>query len=337
MDPCTQGLFGACFSSTFAKKKQTNVALICGAVGGLVPDLDVFIRSENDPLLSIEYHRHFTHSLFFVPLGGLLTSIILYLTIFKRRNSFRDIYLYSTIGFLTHGFLDACTSYGTSLFWPFSDLRVAWNIISIIDPIFTFLLIGSIILFFFRKSTSVIKLGTFLSICYLCLGIYKHEKVIHYMRDIAERRGHTIEKILLNPTIGNNILWRSIYKNREIYYVDAVYMPSFSKPKFKEGTKVNVIDKNTIFPELEYNSIQRQDIRRFSFFSQDYIYLHPDHSNIIADLRYGTLPYDSKSLWGIEINLADQRAHTNFVNLRNFQKIHYEKFWKMLKGEFPDD
>ena len=43
---------------------------------------------------------------------------------------------FSTLGILTHGFLDACTSYGTSLFWPFSSTRVSWNVISIVDPFF---------------------------------------------------------------------------------------------------------------------------------------------------------------------------------------------------------
>ena len=54
------------------------------------------------------------------------------------------------------------------------------------------------------------------------------------------------------------------------------------------------------------DSIQRNDILRFSYFSQDYIYLHPDYNNLIADLRYGTLPYDNKSLWGIEIDEKNQ-------------------------------
>ena len=38
---------------------------------------------------------------------------------------------------LTHPLLDAHTAYGTQLFWPFSDERFAWSIISIIDPLFT--------------------------------------------------------------------------------------------------------------------------------------------------------------------------------------------------------
>lgn len=38
---------------------------------------------------------------------------------------------------LTHPLLDACTTYGTQLFEPFSTLRVAWNVISVADPLYT--------------------------------------------------------------------------------------------------------------------------------------------------------------------------------------------------------
>ena len=50
-------------------------------------------------------------------------------------------------------------------------------------------------------------------------------------------------------------------------------MPLFGKPKVKKGTKVKVIDKETVFPEIN-DSLQRNDIRKFSFFSQNlFIYI----------------------------------------------------------------
>ena len=50
-------------------------AWLYGCVGGLAPDLDVFIRSSADPLVALEYHRHFTHSLLFIPIGGTLVGL----------------------------------------------------------------------------------------------------------------------------------------------------------------------------------------------------------------------------------------------------------------------
>jgi inner membrane protein len=333
MDPFTQGLLGASISGSFAKKKTLKVAAICGAIGGMAPDLDAFIKSANDSLLSIEYHRHFSHSLAFVPLGGLFVTLFLYF-FFKNKISFKNLYTYTTTGFLSHGLLDACTSYGTRLLWPFSDLRVSWNIISIIDPTYTIILFIFIVLCLLRKSPFLIRVGTSFSFFYLIFGLIKYEQVKVYVSAIANNRGHEIKRMLLNPTIGNNFLWRSVYQSGEKYYVDAVYMPLFSKPLFKEGAHLDVIDKETIFSELNTNSVQRQDIRRFSYFAQDFIYLHNDYEYMIADLRYGTLPYDDKSLWGIKIDVNNSDQHAIFQSLRNFNASHYNEFWLMLKGKF---
>ena len=332
MDPFTQGLLGASLACSFSRKETLKIAAICGAVGGMAPDLDTFIRSANDSLLFIEYHRHFTHSLVFVPLGGLLVSLFLYIFL-KNKLPFRNLYLHTTIGYLSHGLLDACTSYGTRLLWPFSDLRVSWNIISIIDPIYTTILLLFLAFCFYRRSSFLIRIGTFFSFLYLFFGLIKHEQVKRYVESIANDRGHEIKRIILNPTIGNNFLWRCVYQSGGKYYVDAVYMPLFSKPSFKEGINVNVINKETVFSELGINSVQRKDIRRFSYFAQDFIYIHNDYKYMIADLRYGTLPYDDKSLWGIKIDINNSDQHAIFENLRNFNDAHYNEFWLMLKGK----
>ena len=55
---------------------------------------------------------------------------------------------------------------------------------------------------------------------------------------------------------------------------------------------------------------------------------------MIADLRYGTLPYDDKSLWGLEIDVNNSENHAIFKNIRDFNDRHYSEFWDMLRGEF---
>ena len=52
MDPLSQGLLGASASQSFAGKPgKQRAALLVGLLAGMAPDLDVFIRSANDPLL----------------------------------------------------------------------------------------------------------------------------------------------------------------------------------------------------------------------------------------------------------------------------------------------
>ncbi len=333
MDPCSQGLLGAALANSFSKKTNIKVSSLCGFIGGVGADLDVFIKSDKDNLFFIEFHRHFTHSITFIPIGSLIISLFLFIFL-KNKYSFRIIYLYSTLGFLTHGLLDACTSYGTLLFWPFSNTRVTWNIISIIDPIFTIILVITISLCFFLKREIYARYGLIASIFYLLICTVKSYQVKSFIENIAQSRDHNIEKIMLNPTIGNNILWRTIYKTNEFYYVDAVYMPYFGEPLVKKGVKVDLIKVEETFPELSENSKQRKDIERFTYFSKGYIYLHPLYNNVIADLRYGTLPHDDRSLWGVEVNPRTPDEHVRYKNLRNIKKDDLRKFWLMLKGDF---
>jgi inner membrane protein len=138
MDPLTQGALGAAFAQAGTRRRYEVVrdASIIGALAGMAPDLDVLIQSSSDPLLFLEYHRHFTHALAFIPIGALICAGVFYYFVRKRLH-FQQVYLFSLLGYGSHAILDACTTYGTQLLWPFSSARAAWNLISVVDPLFS--------------------------------------------------------------------------------------------------------------------------------------------------------------------------------------------------------
>jgi inner membrane protein len=136
VDPLTQGALGAAFAQTGARPEKLRDASVLGALSGMAPDLDVLISSRADPLLFLEFHRHFTHSLAFIPIGALICAGVFYYFV-RRRLEFYQVYLFCLLGYASHGLLDAFTTYGTQLLWPFSNLRVAWNLISVVDPLFS--------------------------------------------------------------------------------------------------------------------------------------------------------------------------------------------------------
>lgn len=85
MDPISQGVLGATVPQSVVKDKgQMLPAFIIGWLAGMAADLDILIQSASDPLLSLEYHRHFTHSLSFIPIGALICAVIL-LPFLKRK------------------------------------------------------------------------------------------------------------------------------------------------------------------------------------------------------------------------------------------------------------
>ena len=158
MDPLSQGVIGAVAAQQKTTKNHFVIATILGFLSGMAADLDIFIRSSNDPLLYLEFHRQFTHSLIFIPIGGFLCAIFFYYLFLRNKDiTFKQTYIYSTLGYATHGLLDSCTTYGTQLLWPFTDDRVAWNTISIIDPLFTIPLLSLIILAVIKKKKIISK------------------------------------------------------------------------------------------------------------------------------------------------------------------------------------
>ena len=190
MDPISQGTVGAAFAQSTANKKNILRIGVIGFLAGLAPDLDVLIRSSNDPILFLEYHRQFSHSLFFIPFGSLIVALLVF-PLTKGSMSFRTVYLASFLGYATHGLLDACTSYGTQLFWPFSNERVTWNNISIVDPLFTVpVLILVVTAVKTRKRTfSFIAIGWIAF--YLSLGFLQYERALSAAVELADSIGRS--------------------------------------------------------------------------------------------------------------------------------------------------
>ena len=329
MDCLTQGVIGAAFSQSVAKKKESRQSFVIGFMAGLLADIDVLIRSSTDSLLSIEYHRHFTHSLIFIPIGGLMTALILK-PFLKNKISFKRAFILATTGYATHALLDTCTSYGTMLLWPFSHQRIAWSIISVIDPVFTLsILILSLYSFFKHKKTYVLFVFPFIFF-YLTAGIYQRSLVKENLYTVAKQRNHKPHRVLIKPTIGNLLLWKSAYEYNGYYYVDALHTGLFSPGRFYPGEKIKKLNIEKKFFQLNKNSLLYKDMKRFSHFSDGYVVIHPKYPHIIADLRYTLLPHKLDFLWGIEVHPRFPNSHAHYTLLPTYTTDKKKLFFKML-------
>ena len=301
MDPLTQGAVGAALPLATRKRSQVLLASGLGFLAGIAPDLDILIKSSEDPLFVLEYHRHFTHSLIFIPVGGCIVAGFFYGVFWRWRSiSFLKIWLFCCLGYGTHGLLDTATSYGTLIFWPFDDTRYALSIISIIDPLFTLPILGMVSVGILQKSgkwgTAAILWGGI----YLTAGVWQHHSAMIKARDLAEKRGHVPARLTVKPTFGNIILWRSVYEDGGQFYVDAIRPRPCSKTF--SGTSISKLDKIRDFSWLEANSTQAMDINRFGRLSQGYLAKMGNQDNQIVDVRYGFIPTEISALWSIRLN-----------------------------------
>ena len=330
MDPLSQGTVGAAFAQSIANKNNIIKIGIIGFLAGMAPDLDVLIRSENDPILFLEYHRQFSHSLFFIPFGSLIVALLIF-PLFKKSMGFKTIYMASFLGYATHGLLDACTSYGTLLFWPFSNERITWNNISIIDPLFTIpvLILIGIAIKTRKRIFSFFAIGWI--IFYLSLGFIQYDRALSAAIKLAESRGHVAERITLKPSFGNLILWKSIYQYEKTFYVDAIR--TAQSTTWCLGENIRMFDYQHHLPSLDKESQQGKDIERFRWFSQNYLG-YDKEKNLVTDIRYSMIPNQITPMWGLVID--DQRGineHAIWWTNRDLGQSQLDLFKEMLMGK----
>ncbi len=326
MDPVSQAVVAGVAGQNVIQNKQSNtkwldkgsfrIAGVLAFLSGMLADLDVLISSTTDPLLSLEYHRQFTHSILFMPLGGLLAALLLYAVWARRYLCFMHTYLFCTAGYITHGLLDACTSYGTQLFWPFSDMRIAWNIISIIDPVFTLPLFVLFLLALVLNKPGLARAAAVYGLVYLSIGIIQQQRAITAAESLAANRGHIAANLQVKPSFANNIVWKIIYEHEQQYHVDAIRLGW--SPQLIEGESVPKLEVVRDFPWLEPLSQQAQDIERFRHFSAGYLAVDRQDNNTIVDMRYSMLPNTVDALWGIKLSTTvGESEHVQFLTLRN--------------------
>jgi len=329
MDPLSQACLGASLSQSLTNDKSKQIsALLIGGISGMTPDLDVFIRSADDPLLFLEYHRQFTHSLFFVPFGALICAVLFY-PFFKNKLSFKLIYLFSFLGFSTHGFLDACTSYGTQLYWPFSNARVAWNVVSIVDPLFTLPVLIMILLAVFKKRVLYARLSFLYVLLFMCFGLIQKHRAEEVVNELALQRNHQIERMQAKPSFANRHVWKLMYEHNGRYYVDAVKL--LWNAKVIEGSSVQKLDVKRDFSWLNPDSQQAKDVERFRWFSNDYLAVSANNKNYIIDARYSFLPNRIESMWGIVLSDNNENnAHASYKINNRPDKETLEQFFEMV-------
>jgi inner membrane protein len=315
MDPLSQGLVGAAAAQAVAGGDRLRWAALLGGVSGMAPDLDVLIRSSEDPLLFLEYHRQFTHALLFVPFGALLCALPL--SRFTRgKLRFRSTYALCFVGYATHGLLDGCTSYGTQLLWPFSDARVAWNNVAVVDPLFTLLLVIFVALALHRKSKRLAQIGCAVAIAYLLVGVVQRERAEGFGANVAASRSHTPQRVVAKPAFGSLVLWKTIYEDDDRFHVDAVRL-GWQARSFA-GDSLPKFSRERDLPWLDHASQQAADIERFRWFSSGFVAMDPERADRLIDVRYSLVPNRIEALWGIRLDrTAGARQHAEFFTSRS--------------------
>ena len=330
MDPLTHALLGASAAQVALGPRLGRRAWLLGAVGGLLPDADVLIRSSADPLLAIQYHRHFTHALAFVPIGGLVAASP-WLAQKQHRQNWRPILAATTIGCATHALLDACTNYGTHLLWPFSSLRVAWHWITTIGPPLTLTLLVGLIVAVRRRSRLPAAVALLLGLAYVGTAAWQRERALEVQSLIAAARGHRVERAEMFPTVGNPLLWRSVYQSQGTLYTDRLRIVGADTTRWQEGSTVELLLEKDLSPQARDDARVRRDFARFSYFSAGWIARASADPSVIGDARYSLRSDRFEPIWGVRFH-PGAVAPTEWVDRTASNRVPVGELWREISG-----
>jgi inner membrane protein len=298
MDPITHAALGAASAQIFFGKYNKHIPWQVGALAGMAPDLDVLFALNNNPL-SLEYwHRNFTHSLSFIPIGGMIVA--LFLVCFPHfRKHWKITIGSSLIAYATHSILDALTSYGTLLLWPWNDSRISWDIVAIIDPMFTVpLILGTIWSVIFQNSRAIALAFVFCS-TFLLFNFVQHHRALEAVNQYAKANHLGIQLPRVIPKLASSTHWRAIIKEMECSTIADVATPLFASSKVIPRNHVLNLT-NTFIPNW-LTSEQKQDLALFTWFTEQQVIIANKKPLLLADGRYTVGDKPLYSLWGIEL------------------------------------
>jgi len=267
----------------------------------MAPDLDLLLSMTADPLASILYHRQFTHSLIFIPVGALLVSLL-----FIWMRSFKGVrpavFGAALVGYGLHGPLDACTSYGTLLLCPFSYTRIAWDVIAIVDPIFSLtLLVGALWALAVRQPRPA-QVAVSLALIYLGFGVWQWNRALGLQHQLATARGQVIERGRVLPLPGSLVSWRSAYISAGQIYVDGARVPWWTAPLVKTGGSTRLVTSEMLPRPMGEREDTRRAFEVFSWFADGLTAPVEGVPAPIGDMRYAAEASSLMPLWGLQFD-----------------------------------
>lgn len=225
MDSITQAALGAGIAGAMLGRQHGRKAVIAGAVLATLPDLDVLI-TYGDPLSRMINHRGFSHSVFVLTAFSVILSWLMRRWRPRPDYSFRYLFMAIWLVLVTHVVLDAFTSYGTQLFWPFHPTPASWSSIFIIDPFYTLPLLLAVLVALViglrpamcRALTWVLLAGAGYLLASLGAKQWAEHKVVRFLN----QQGYTTQAVFSAPQPFNIILWRVVARTDKGNYVEAV-------------------------------------------------------------------------------------------------------------------
>ncbi|TPV92541.1 MAG: metal-dependent hydrolase [Myxococcales bacterium FL481] len=327
MDSLTQAALGAAAVMALGPRRLGPGRWMAGALGGLAADLDMLFEAAADPLLGLRFHRHFTHALAFIPLGGLVAALPLLVRATARKHA-KWLVVATTVGYATHAPLDALTSYGTVLAWPWSERRFALDWLSIVDPLVTLALIIGVVLSVRRDSVRPARAALLAVLAYVAVGAGQHHRARQAVEELARSRAQVPQRVRVFPLVMSNMRWRGLYEYDGRVYAAAVTAPWWGEATVDAGGSTELFASAQWPAALQDADCVREALTLYTWFADGWLASLPDQPHSIGDVRYSRSPAAFEPMWALRFD-ARARECVELVPMRPT----VGEVWRSLRRE----
>lgn len=277
MDSVTQAALGAALGGAIAGKSLGRAALLGGALLGTLPDLDVMI-DYGTAVANFTQHRGFSHSLLvLIPLSLGLAWL---LQRWRPVLSYRHWLLFCGTILLTHPLLDAFTTYGTQLLWPFGS-PVALNSVFIIDPLYTLpMLVALALALRHPQRTRPLILALALSTGYLGWSLVAQQLITARVTPVLAALDADKAPRLVQPMPLSTMLWRVtvLNGNERLELVTG----------FFDGDVPPQVRRFPLEPDLAATATSLPEGERLDWFTEGFLSYRREGDQLTAtDIRLG--------------------------------------------------
>ena len=285
MDSITHIVLGAVIGEAFAGKSMGKKAMLYGAAAQSLPDIDFIASFWLSPSQNLLAHRSITHSFLFAIVATLFFAMLLNRWYRSKEIGVSKWIIFLGLEMVVHLFLDASNTYGVGWFEPFSNQRIAFNIVFVADPLFTIWSLIAVIYLLISKADSLkrkywVAMALVMSLFYFLFAL-NNKRIIdkNVKANLAQQRIE-YKRYFEAPTALNSLLWYIVVETESGYQIG--YRSVFdSTPEIKFHYIPK--DRSLLNPVDEYIGVD--DLIQFSqgYYTVDRV----DNTIIFNDLRFG--------------------------------------------------
>ncbi len=137
------------------------------------------------------------------------------------------------------------------------------------------------------------------------------------------------------PTLGNNLVWRSLYLHAGRIHTDRIRVGWFGGAAWKEGTSLPLVTARELTPaELARNADTRA-FERFAWFSDEWLARSPGDESVIGDMRYSMSTEAFDPIWGIRFTAPPAPNAIEWVSRSRDRRIAVSELWAEVVGRHP--